>query len=339
MPTSLITGIGGFIASHVADHLLSMGHKVVGLDDLSGGFVENVPSGCIFVEGSFLNTDVVDYMFKTWNFDYVYHCGAYAAEGLSHFIKRFNYQNNLIGSVNLINASVNYGVKRFVFTSSIAVYGASAPPFVESYGLNPEDPYGMAKLCVEKELELSHKMFGLEYTIFRPHNVYGERQNIGDRYRNVVGIFMNQCLKGEPMTIFGSGENVRQFTYIGDIAKLIAESAQNPDVKNETFNIGNGLTSNINNLSEAVAKAMNVPHRTVHLPSRCEVEEATASHEKLEQFFGMQPFTLLRESLPDMAAWVKQHGSRQSKEFEHIEIEKNLPPSWRKSDSTLRISR
>ncbi len=124
-----------------------------------------------------------------------------AAEGLSHFIKRFNYENNLIGSVNLINASINNAVKCFVFTSSIAVYGAGTT--TEDMVPVPEDSYGIAKLAVEKELQVSHEMFGLDYVIFRPHNVYGEKQNIGDRYRNVVGIFMNQLLQGKPMTIFG----------------------------------------------------------------------------------------------------------------------------------------
>lgn len=134
-------------------------------------------------------------------FDYVYHLAAYAAEGLSHFIKRFNYNNNLIGSINLINASINTGVKCFVFTSSIAVYGTSPElPMTEATLACPEDPYGIAKYAVEQELKVSHEMFGLDYIIFRPHNVYGERQNIGDKYRNVVGIFMNQILQGKPMT-------------------------------------------------------------------------------------------------------------------------------------------
>src|SRR5260221_4168809 len=200
MTTSLVTGGAGFIGSHVADELLSRGHKVVVLDDLSGGFEDNVPSGAVFVKASILDFDLIDRLFDRYNFTHVYHLAAYAAEGLSHFIKRFNYQNNLIGSVNLINASVNHGIKRFVFASSIAVYGAGQSPMKEDMSPAPEDPYGIAKLAVEQDLKSSHEMFGLEYTIFRPHNVYGERQNIGDRYRNVVGIFMNQLFRGQPMS-------------------------------------------------------------------------------------------------------------------------------------------
>src|SRR5260370_31407178 len=163
---------------------------------------------------------------------------AYAAEGLSHFIKRFNYNNNLIGSVNLINACVNYGVNCLVFTSSIAVYGAGQAPMREDMVPIPEDSYGIAKLAVEQELKVSREMFGLDYVIFRPHNVYSDRQNIGDRYRNVVGIFMNQILRGEPMTIFGDGTQIRAFTHIDDVAPIIAECIDYPKPRNETFNVG-----------------------------------------------------------------------------------------------------
>ena len=183
------------------------GHDVVVLDDLSGGFQENVPAKATFVQGSVMDHELIDRLFDRHSFDYVYHLAAYAAEGLSHFIKRFNYNNNLIGSVNLINASINHKVKCFVFTSSIAVYGAGQSPMSEDMIPVPEDSYGISKLAVEQELRVSHEMFGLDYVVFRPHNVYGERQNIGDRYRNVVGIFMNQLLRGEPMTIFGDGRS------------------------------------------------------------------------------------------------------------------------------------
>lgn len=173
MPTSLVTGGAGFIGSHVADEAIRLGHKVVVLDDLSGGFEDNVPRDAIFVKGSILDHELIERLFERYEFSYVYHLAAYAAEGLSHFIKRFNYNNNLIGSVNLINAAVNYGVKCFVFTSSIAVYGAGQSPMSEDMVPLPEDSYGIAKLAVERELKVSHEMFGLDYVIFRPHNVYG----------------------------------------------------------------------------------------------------------------------------------------------------------------------
>src|SRR5204862_8292320 len=178
------------------------------------------------------------------------------AEGLSHFIKRFNYNNNVIGSVNLINAAVNYCSKTFVFTSSIAVYGAGQTPMTEEMIPVPRDSYGIAKLAIEQELRVCREMFGLNYVIFRPHNVYGERQNIGDRYRNVVGIFMNQLLKGEPMTVFGDGEQSRAFTHISDVAPLIAQAVDVPAARNDTFNVGADVPCTVNELAGAVAAAM-----------------------------------------------------------------------------------
>ncbi len=331
MINSLVTGGAGFIGSHVAEHLIRMGHRVVVLDDLSGGFAENFPAGAVFVKGSVLDHALIDRLFQEHRFDYVYHLAAYAAEGLSHFIKRFNYNNNLIGSVNLINAAVNSGVKRFVFTSSIAVYGAGQTPMTEDMTPMPEDSYGIAKLAVEQELKVSHEMFGLDYVIFRPHNVYGERQNIGDRYRNVVGIFMNQLLKGEPMTIFGDGEQTRAFTDIDDIAPFIAKSVDVPSARNQVFNKGADVPFTVNYLSKAVSTAMGLPHQVRHLPPRNEVTLAFSDHQKAERIFGSQAKKALDEGIESMTAWVKANGARKSSVFKDIEILKHLPPSWREA--------
>src|SRR5580700_7399155 len=234
----LVTGAAGFIGSHVAAHLLKQGHAVVGLDDLSGGFEDHVPHGTHFVRGSITDLELVNRLFAEHQFEHVFHLAAYAAEGLSHFIKHFNYTNNLLGSVNLINASVNTGVKCFVCTSSIAVYGRNQLPMTEEAVPQPEDPYGIAKYAVELDLREAHEMFGLNYVVFRPHNVYGELQNIGDRYRNVIGIFMNQIMQGQPMTIFGDGKQTRAFSYIDDVAPVIAVSVARPESYNQIFNVG-----------------------------------------------------------------------------------------------------
>jgi UDP-glucose 4-epimerase len=328
MTTSLVTGGAGFIGSHVADELLSRGHKVVVLDDLSGGFEDNVPTGATFVKGSILDTELIDRLFERHNFTHVYHLAAYAAEGLSHFIKRFNYNNNLIGSVNLINASVNYNVRCFVFTSSIAVYGAGQSPMTEEMVPQPEDSYGIAKLAVERELKVTHEMFGLDYVIFRPHNVYGERQNIGDRYRNVVGIFMNQLMKGQPMTIFGDGEQQRAFTHIHDVAPIIAASVDVPAAHNQVFNVGADVPHTVNTLAQIVADAMGKECKVKHLDPRNEVKIAFSDHSRAESVFGAHEKVSLEDGINGMAAWVKDHGSRESSVFEDIEIPRNLPPSW-----------
>lgn len=205
----LVTGGAGFMGSHLARDLSIIGYEVIVLDDLSGGFVKNVPDGVTFIKGSVNESKLLEELFKKYNFDYVFHLAAYAAEGLSHFIRHFNYENNLIGSVNLINLSIKHKVKCFVFTSSIAVYGENQLPMTEDTMPHPEDPYGISKYAVELDLQAANKMFGLNYIIFRPHNVYGEKQNIWDKYRNVIGIFMNCIIKKQPQPIFGDGTQKR----------------------------------------------------------------------------------------------------------------------------------
>jgi UDP-glucose 4-epimerase len=329
MARILVTGGAGFIGSHVVEALLQRGHQVVVLDDLSGGFRENVAGGALFVQGSINDFELVNTLFEQHGFEYVYHLAAYAAEGLSHFIKRFNYQNNLIGSVNLINAAINYQVRCFVFTSSIAVYGASPDlPVTETTPPHPEDPYGIAKLAVEQELAVNKKMFGLDSIIFRPHNVYGERQNIGDKYRNVVGIFMNQILQGLPMTVFGDGTQNRAFSYIGDLAPVLAEAIDTPAAYNQVFNIGADQPYSVKELAQATARAMGVAESIRYMPARNEVQNIYSSHEKLSRVFGSHPPCSLEEGLARMAAWVKQHGTRRSKKFEGIEVTKNFPTAW-----------
>ncbi|HEU6449341.1 MAG TPA: NAD-dependent epimerase/dehydratase family protein [Verrucomicrobiae bacterium] len=328
MTTSLVTGGAGFIGSHVAEHLVKMGHQVVVLDDLSGGFENNIPRGAMFVKGSILDHELIDHLFREHQFAFVYHLAAYAAEGLSHFIKRFNYTNNVIGSINLINAAINFNARCFVFTSSIAVYGAGQTPMTEEMLPMPEDSYGIAKLTIERELKISHDMFGLNYVVFRPHNVYGERQNIGDRYRNVLGIFMNQLLKDEPMTIFGDGEQQRAFTHVSDVAPTIAKCVNVPGAWNQIFNIGADVPFTVNQLAQEIASALGRPLRIKHLPARNEVKYAFSDHRKLERVFGLQDKTKLRDGILAMASWVKKHEARESSKFEGIEILKNLPPSW-----------
>ena len=328
MSRVLVTGGAGFIGSHVADALIARGHDVTILDDLSGGFRENVPAAAVFVSGSVVDHALVDRLFAEHRFAHVYHLAAYAAEGLSHFIKRFNYTNNVIGSMTLLNAAINNGVQTFVFTSSIAVYGSTSPPMSEDDLPAPEDSYGIAKYAVEMELRACRDLFGLNYVIFRPHNVFGPRQNIGDRYRNVVGIFMNQILQGQPMTIFGDGTQTRAFSYIDDVAPMIADAIERPQSWNQTFNVGADQPYSLLELAMAVAAAMGVPPRIQHLEPRHEVQHAHSSHEKAHVVFGVRPQTTLEVGLARMAAWVRAHGARTSAPFEGIEISRRLPAAW-----------
>ncbi|MBR1588612.1 MAG: NAD-dependent epimerase/dehydratase family protein [Kiritimatiellae bacterium] len=334
MQNVLVTGGAGFIGSHVAKWLVKAGYRVIVLDDLSGGFMENVPAGAEFVKGSVQDARLVDGLFEGEKFSYVFHLAAYAAEGLSHFIKNFNYQNNLVGSVNLVNAAVNAGtVKCFVFTSSIAVYGRNQTPMVEDLTPQPEDPYGISKYAMELDLKESREMFGLNYVIFRPHNVYGEHQNIGDPYRNVIGIFMRQILAGQPLTIFGDGEQVRAFSYIDDVAPVIAACIERPGAWNQVYNIGADKPWTVNELAATVCRAMGAPSSEIrHLDARNEVVTAYSSHDKVRRGFGdLIRNVPLDEGIAKMAAWAKAlKAVPQPKRFGHIEVSKNLPPSWAK---------
>jgi UDP-glucose 4-epimerase len=271
---------------------------------------------------------MVKRLFDEFRFDYVYHLAAYAAEGLSHFIRRFNYTNNLVGTVNVINESVKHGVRCFVFSSSIAVYGRNQLPMTEDLTPCPEDPYGISKYAVELDLKAAHEMFGINYIVFRPHNVYGEHQNIGDRYRNVLGIFMNQIMQGLPLTIFGDGTQTRAFSYIDDVAPIIARSVEADSAYNEVFNVGADTHYSVNELAGVVAAAFGIRPEIKYLPARNEVLHAYASHAKCRAAFQVGSPVGLIEGIDRMARWARSVGSRKSQDFGCIEITKSLPPSW-----------
>lgn len=330
MARALVTGAAGFIGSHVVDSCLAAGIEVVAVDDLSGGYRENLPEDVDFRQGSLTDTCFVDDLWSGSRFDYVYHLAAYAAEGLSHFIRRYNYETNLLASVNLINQSVLHDVECFVFTSSIAVYGTAQLPMTEDTIPKPEDPYGISKYAVELDLAAAHEMFGLPYVVFRPHNVYGERQNVADRYRNVIGIFMNQVLRDEPLTIFGDGLQTRAFSHVSDVAPVIARAPEVAAARNQVFNVGADQAYTVLDLAHEVARAMGVKPVIRHLDRRNEVIHAISSHEKVRRVFAPPSPLDLTTGLARMAEWVKQQGPRKPVEFENIEVPRRLPPSWQR---------
>lgn len=327
---ALVTGAAGFLGSHVADSCLALDMDVVATDDLSGGFRQNVPDQATWVHGDLRDAEFVASLWENGRFDYVYHLGAYAAEGLSHFIRAYNYRTNLEASVNLINQAILNDADRFIFTSSIAVYGSGHVPMNELMTPRPEDPYGISKYAVELDVAAAHEMFGLQYTVFRPHNVYGERQNIADRYRNVIGIFMNNVLQDKKMPIFGDGLQRRAFSHVSDVAPVISRAPLVPRSANEVYNIGADNAYSILELAEEVARAFGVEPAVEHLPSRLEVVNAFSDHSKLHTHFDTPEPLGLREGIERTARWVRETGPREPVEFSgEIEVERDLPPAWR----------
>lgn len=328
-PLVLVTGAAGFIGSHVADHCLKLGFNVVATDDLSGGFRENVPATAAWIQGDLRDPVFVASLFAGHRYDYVYHLAAYAAEGLSHFVRRFNYQTNLVASINLLNEAVNSGVRCYIFASSIAVYGRGQTPMTEEMVPQPEDPYGISKYAMELDLRAAHEMYGLDYVVFRPHNVYGERQNIADRYRNVIGIFMNQVLQRQPMSVFGDGLQTRAFSHVDDVAPLIARAPLVKKAINQVFNVGADIPYTILQLAQEIAAAFGVAPVVKHLAPRNEVLHAFSDHSKVRGVFNPPEPINLRTGVCSMAEWVKSRGPARPLTFSAIEIEKNLPASWR----------
>ena len=325
----LVTGVSGFIGSHVAEHCLKSGFEVIGLDDNSGGFTENIPEGVEFIEGSINDIALINQLFEQHQFEFVYHLAAYAAEGLSHFIRHYNYTNNLLGSINLINAAVNHDVKCFVFTSSIAVYGTNQTPMTEDLTPQPEDPYGVSKFAVEQDLKAAEHMFGMPFIIFRPHNVYGEKQNLADKYRNVIGIFMNQVMADKEMSVFGDGLQTRAFSHIDDVAPHIAQAPLNPKAYNQIYNIGDDQPYSVLQIVQEVARAFGKEPNVKHLEARKEVVHAYASHDKIKSHFDCAPPVPLEAGIKRMAEWAKICPTRTPVKFDNIEIERNLPDSWK----------
>lgn len=327
---AVVTGVAGLVGSHVAAHLLAHGWDVVGVDNLSGGDIRNVPEGVALHLNDCEQYETMEALFHHHRPTHVFHFAAYAAEGLSPFIRSYNYRANAVASANLISCAMKYEVERFVFTSSMAVYGEQPPPFDEAMRPDPVDPYGIAKYGTELDLACAKRTHGLDYTIFRPHNLFGKHQNVNDPYRNVVGIFMKQVRQGRPMTVFGDGTQVRAFSYIDDVAPVIAASALMPQFSGETVNIGGDVPYTILDLAEAVAEVYGVDARIDFQPERDEVHMAYCRHEKLDRLWGPRSYVPLMDGLERMKDWLDERGIGAPTPLPcAIEVERGLPPKWR----------
>lgn len=326
----LITGVAGLLGSRLADWLIENNKATVyGIDDLSGGYIENVNPEVKFLDHNLTsNNKKIENLFKKQNFDYVFHFAAYAAEGLSPFIRQYNYENNLIATTKLINHSIKYGVKRFVFTSTMAVYGNAEVPFKESYIPSPVDPYGIAKYACEMDVQVAGEQHGLDWCIFRPHNVYGPKQNIWDKYRNVLGIWMYQHLNGMPMTIFGDGHQTRAFSYVDDCVPYFWMGAIDDKASKQIFNIGGDNHISINDACDLLISVVGSGSKQ-HLEQRHEVKHAWVTHDKIKSTLSFQSTTSLKSGLEKMWEWAKNQPMRQRKIWSKYELDKGIYDFWK----------
>ena len=312
---------------------------VIAVDDLSSGYEANIPvsSKVTFVRGDLKNATFVWSLFRGRKIDYVYHLAGYPSRRLSHFVRSYIYRNNLLASVNLINAAVKAGVKCFVFTSSVAVYGSSELVVSESSIPHPQDSYGIAKLSTELELRATKRVHDLEYVILRLHNVFGPNQNVVDPYRNVISIFMGQIMRDTPITVLGDGTQKMSFTYIDDIVSLVARCPLYPAARSHTFNLGSDNVIDINHVVEVVKSVMKRPNHPVkHVPAQNEGKLAGIDHSKANCFFKQTPRMEFEVGVSSMADWFRAVGAERLKRSRlaalKVETKKNIVSLWLNED-------
>jgi len=325
----LITGVAGLLGSRLADWMLKTSDaKIIGIDDMSGGYAENVDPRVDLHKINLASSDELEKIFEKNKPQYVFHFAAYAAEGLSPFIRQFNYENNLIATTRLINQSIKHDVKRIVFTSTMAVYGVNKPPFIESYQQAPIDPYGIAKYACEMDLKVAGEQHKLDWCIFRPHNVYGVNQNIWDKYRNVLGIWMYQHMNGIPLSIYGDGMQTRAFSYVDDCVPYFWKGATDPQGSKQIFNIGSDDHCSINEACDTLIEVMG-GGKKVYLEQRHEVKDAWVSHEKIKNLLNFKNSTDLKTGLTKMWKWANSQPKRERKLWSSYELDKGIYDFWK----------
>jgi len=336
----LVTGVAGFIGSHLASYLLeTTKHEIFGVDDLSGGFTRNVPDKCKFTRLDLRNKDAIRIYIKEVKPELIYHLVADATEGRSQFTPINCTERNYLAYLNLLVPAINNKLRKIVLTSSMSVYGAQKPPFSEDLNLEPEDIYAVSKVAMEKSTKILAKVHNFDYTIIRPHNVYGPRQNLSDPYRNVVAIFINCLLRGKNFYIYGDGEQKRAFTYIDDFTPYIVKAGFLEKTNGETINIGPTKEDSVNNLATYVLRAFgynkdNIPEKLKpkYLPDRPqEVKEAYCTDKKARKLLGFNSKTSLEEGVKKMVLWAKEIGPQEPRYMDSLEIETEKTPStWKK---------
>jgi UDP-glucose 4-epimerase len=326
--TVLITGVAGLIGSRLSDWILqNTDYQVIGVDDLSGGFANNINEDVIFFKRNIV--EGLEDIFEKYKPEYVYHFAAYAAEGLSPFIRKFNYKNNLLATADVVNNCIKHDIKRLVFTSTLAVYGRGyGGIFDEDQIPKPIDPYGVAKYGCEMDIRIAEEQHGLDWCIIRPHNVFGIKQNIWDKYRNVLGIWMYQHLNGEPMTIFGDGSQTRAFSYIDDCLKPLWNSATKKGASKQIINLGGIHEYSINQANEILKEVVGGGETSYH-EQRFEVKHSIPTYQKSIDILDFKHETNLKEGLNKMWEWAKEQPMRKRFFWGKYEISKGIYKYWK----------
>lgn len=330
-----ITGIGGLLGSRMAKWILANqpNTEVVGFDDFSCGYPENVPDGVHVYQESLGSWD--DFFVRACVHqrpDIVYHFAAYAAEGLSPFIRRYNYTNNLLATAEVVNGCIAGEVGRLVFTSSMAVYGEQEPPFDETLQRCPIDPYGVAKSSAEQDIEIAGRQHGLKWTIIRPHNVFGVNQCIWTPFRNVLGIWMSRIIRGETVRVYGDGRQERAFSYIDDCLPALWAAATKEEAEKQIINLGGTNPISIHDAAQAVI-AVAGDGKIEWCEPRHEVKYAYSTWKKSVDMLGYEDKTGFRTALDEMwewakEAWEKYPGRRDRRRFQ-VEVKRGLYGFWK----------
>lgn len=336
----LVTGAAGFMGSHLVDSLVAKGkHAVFGVDDLSGGYTRNVNSKSHFTKLDLRDQKKTAQYIAKVKPDLLYHLAADATEGRSQFTPLSATERNYNAYLNTLIPCIKFGVKRVVLTSSMSVYGAQKPPFSEDMRRVPEDMYAIAKTAMEEATEILSKVYNFSYTIIRPHNVYGPKQNLADPYRNVIGIFINCILNDKHFYIYGDGEQKRAFTYIDDFNPYFLLTGFSTKTVGEIINIGPKEEYSINELSRIVLHTFfpdgKIPThlKPKTLPFRPqEVKEAYCTNAKATKLLGYKTNTSLEHGVQKMVAWAKIMGPQKFKYLKYgLELEtKDTPKIWSK---------
>lgn len=323
----LVTGGAGFMGSWLVDELIKRGHDVINVDDLSGGYLRNVNPKCKFIKMDVRNKKKVEKVVK--GVDIIFHLAAYAAEGQSVFSPIEINDINITPMNNLLVAAVNNDVKRFVFTSSMAVYGKQKTPFDETMKPEPEDPYGISKYYCEMMLKTFSETFDFEYVIIRPHNVFGPRQNIADPFRNVLGIWINRIMNGKPPIIYGDGLQTRAFSYIEDVTPAIANAGFYDECVGEVINVGSEEVTSIKDACKIVLEELGSDLEPLYEPERPrEVKHAYCTIEKSQKLLDYKTKHTLREGIKKMIEWAKEVGPQKPSYRIPLEITKKAPRVW-----------